>query len=102
MEYFTSKKLEKLIDYKKESINTEILLNNNDSKAILFAIEKEQLISKHTTPVDALLYVIEGKVQFQTPNNTYDIEKGELFKIKANIEHSVLGLKDSKILVIRI
>ncbi len=102
MDYHTKEKIDKLIDYKEDSINAKVLSKKEDCALLLIALKKNQLMAEHTSPVDAYLYVIEGAVEYKTKNESYEIEKGEIFSIKAQESHCVLGKKDSKILVVRI
>ncbi len=102
MEYHTKEKIEKLVDYKEESINAKVLLKKEDSALLLIAIKKDQLMPDHISPTDAFLYVIEGEVEFRTKNNNYEVDKNEIFAIKANEPHCVFGKQDSKIMVVRI
>lgn len=121
-------KLADIIDYSQEHINKLTLIDNNLHAAILFAIHKGQSLPKHSSPVDAFIYVIEGEVDFVLYKNadtccdscmcsvsssmndssdaveikTVNIQKGELFLFEKDIDHSVLAKKDTKILVVRI
>ena len=105
METHETKKLESLIDFKEDSINAAVVAKNNDFKALLIAIKKNQTMKEHKSPLDAFLYVIEGEIEFilnDCKKEKFIVKKGEIFKFKANEMHSVFGRKDSKILVVRI
>ncbi len=99
-----AKKLEKLIDYNNEHINSHVLLKNNDCLALLIALKKEQKMQEHFSPVDAFIYLIEGEIEFQLSKNNeiFEIKKDEIFSFKANEKHSINAKKDTKMLVIRI
>ena len=99
-----AKKLEKLIDYNNEHINSHVLLKNNDCLALLIALKKEQKMQEHFSPVDAFIYLIEGEIEFQLSKNNeiFEIKKDEFFSFKANEKHSINAKKDTKMLVIRI
>ncbi len=103
------KKLNELIEFSSENINSKILAQNGNSMVILLAIKKEQVLSEHTSPVDAFVYVLDGEIEFSIKKddisekieNKYIIKKEEIFFFKANEKHIVLGKKDSKLLVVR-
>lgn len=97
--------LKELIEFYDDSINSKILAENNDSRAMLFALKKEQFMPEHTSPRDAFIYVIEGEIEFEINRDDkekYEVKKGEIFFFKANEKHTVRAKKDTKILVVRI
>ena len=97
--------LKKTIDYKKEGVAVEKLLENGDFKALLLAMEKEQVLNEHISEVDAFIYVMEGEIEFSIQLDEvkkFNISKGEFFAFYANERHSLVAKKDSKALVVRI
>lgn len=105
----TVEKLKKMIDFNDNQVNTRVIAKDEDHLALLAAIKKDQFMPEHVSPVDAFVYVIEGEVEFSINKNINDdeqkefkIKEGEVFSFKANEEHSVLGKKDSIMLVVRI
>lgn len=105
MEFHKVEKLKNLIDFKEETINAAVLLKENERMALLVAIKKEQIMPEHISDVNAFIYILKGKVKFSiTEENQKEfiIEKGQSMFFKPNEKHTVLGLEDSKILVVRI
>lgn len=93
-----------MINYDDNNVQSRILAKNDNNLALLVAIKKNQMMEEHTSPVDAFLYVIEGEVEFSVygeKTESFQIEKGEIFYFEREERHTVLGKKDSKILVIR-
>lgn len=115
MTYHTVKEIKSLVEYNEKELKPQILAKNGDNTALLFALKKEQIFHEHTSPVDAFIYIIEGKVKFSilvefdeqgnptSPSQQdFEIKEGEVFFFKANEKHSLVGMKDSKFLVVRI
>lgn len=99
------KELDEMVDYNKDSVSVEKLLENGDFKAMLIALEKEQTLAEHISEVDAFVYVLEGEIEFNLNSDKKIIEnikKGEFFAFYANEKHSLTAKKNSKILVVRI
>ncbi len=97
--------LKEMIDFNDEKINSKVLAENGESKAILFAIKKEQFMPEHISPKDTFIYVLEGEIEFEInhdENERYKIEKGDIFFFNAEEKHTVLGKKDTKMLVVRL
>lgn len=105
MTHLKHAELKDMIDFADNDVNKKILAQNNDSKAMLVAIKKDQLLGEHSSPVDAFLYVIEGEIEFsytQEPDEDYIVKKGEVLFFPRDKKHKVYGKKDSKMLVIKI
>ena len=113
MHYHKPEMIEELIDFNDTSVNSRILAKDNDNMAILLAIKENQLLPEHVSSVDAFVFVVDGEVEFEIEEKTesltepikmtkYTVKKGEIFFFKKNEKHTVLGKKDTMILVIRI
>ncbi len=105
MEFHKVCELKDMIDYKKDGVFVEKLLENGDFKAMLLAIKKDQVLNEHISEVDAFIYVIEGEIEFTIKleeTKTVDISKGEFFAFFAKERHFLTAKKDSKALVVRI
>lgn len=113
-------KLEDMIDYNNETINKIVIAENDEQKAVLFALKKHQEMPSHSSSLDAFVYVIEGEVDFvfkeggelscdscscsftEVENKIYTVKKGEFFNFEKDTQHSVIAKKDTKMLVVRI
>ncbi len=99
-------KIEDLIEFDESTVKTQILSKNGDFASIIVAMKKDQIFKEHISPVNAYVYVIEGRVFFRVNNDgnisEFELNKGEIFTFLANEKHSLVALKDSKFLVVRI
>ncbi len=98
-------KINDLVDFKDDCINAKVISKNGDFASLLVAIKKGQTFKEHVSPVNAFVYVLDGSVDFKINDGqitTYNLEKGDVFTFLANEKHSLEGIKDSKILVVRI
>lgn len=113
-------KLEDIVDFQKDNFAKEIIEENGEHMAILFALKKGQEIPEHKSPVDAFIYILDGEVDFKinmdievncdecfcnvidADDNIFKIRKGEIFRFASDVKHSVLAKKDTKMLVVRI
>ena len=60
------------VTYQEGQIVSKTLAQNSNVSITLFAFDKEEEISTHTSKGDALIYVMEGKVQVIIGDNKYD------------------------------
>ncbi|GAI78700.1 unnamed protein product, partial [marine sediment metagenome] len=55
--------LENLLDYQEGSVVSRMLVNKKVGSVTLFSFDKDQGLSEHTAPFDALVYVFNGKAE---------------------------------------
>ena len=87
--YLNSFNLEEKISYN-ENVEPKTLIEDGDRRIILFALDKEQEILPHFSPVHIAIYVLKGKISVTVENNVYKIREGEMFMIPEKKEHSVI------------
>ena len=56
-------KLAELVQYQDGTIVSKMLVNRDTGTVTAFAFDKDQMLSEHTSPFDALLQVTEGKAE---------------------------------------
>lgn len=58
-----SEEINKAVNYQKGSVVSREIINKKGGTVTLFAFDKDQGLSEHTAPYDALFVVIEGKTE---------------------------------------
>ena len=94
--------LESLIDYQKDSVVSKTIIGKKTGTITLFAFDKEQGLSEHTAPYDAMVYVVDGEAQVTIAGNEIVLKKGETIILPANKPHSVKALSQYKMLLVMI
>ncbi|WP_207432062.1 cupin domain-containing protein [Sabulibacter ruber] len=91
------------ISYSLEKFQSRVLLDRNGQKTILFAFTPGQELKTHTTPVDALLIMLEGECSFVFPEEevAQTLQAGQIIQIPAQVPHSVKALSPCKMALIR-
>ena len=80
----------------------KMLMENGDCSLNIVALKKDEIIDTHTSIADTALYLIEGEIELHFDAEKFKVDKGEILMFKKDKEHKVLGLKDSKFLLIKI
>ena len=57
-------------------------------------------MSTHTTPADALVYVLDGEARVEIDGNSSVVKAGETIVMPANVPHAVVAEQDFKMLLI--
>ena len=81
--------LVKLVEYGEGAVVSRTLIENNAGTVTLFAFDKDQSLSEHTVPFDALVQVVEGEGEFAIGGETNQVGKGQLILMPANIPHAL-------------
>jgi len=65
----------------------------------VFAFDAGQGLSEHTAPFDALVHVLEGKVEITISGKPYRLGAGELILMPANAPHALKAITRFKMLL---
>jgi len=91
-----------LIGYADDSVVSKTILSKPVGSITLFAFDKGQGLSEHTSPYDAVVQIIEGCAQLTIGGKVMEVSAGELIVMPANIPHSVDAKERFKMLLIMI
>lgn len=94
--------LNDMLDYQKGSVVSRTLIDKNEGTVTLFSFDKDQGLSEHTTPFDALVNVIDGKVKITISKKDYILNKGQMIIMPANEPHALKALERFKMMLIMI
>jgi len=94
--------LANLVDYQENSIVSRVLVKKKGGNVTLFAFWKEQEISEHTSPFDAMVICLEGCCMVKINGDEKILNSGNSILFPANIPHSVKALENFKMLLIMI
>lgn len=84
-----------------DGLNVSKLIHLNDYEVLCISLEKGSNFPTHTSPKDAHLLVLEGKVNFHINQEVYTLSEKQLFDFPKLVEHSVDALENSTFLIIR-
>ncbi len=91
-----------LVNYQPGSIVSRTLIDKDSGSITLFAFDKHQQLSEHTTPFDALVYVLDGETDIRISNTSYHVNQGEMIIMPANKPHAVKAREKCKMLLVMI
>ena len=90
------------IQYQDDAVVSRTLIKTDAGTVTLFAFDKGQELSEHTTPFDALVHVLDGEAEIRINQDTYSVGAGELLIMPANEPHALRAVKQFKMLLIMI
>jgi len=88
-----------LVEYAPESVVSRQLVKNEAGTITLFAFDQGQSLSEHTTPFDALVQVIDGKVELIIGGESVPAVAGQMVLMPAGVPHAVRAPQRFKMLL---
>jgi quercetin dioxygenase-like cupin family protein len=87
------------VSYSENAIVSKQILKKDTGNITLFAFDKDQELSEHTAPFDALVQVLEGEVKITINKIEYNLPEGFSIIMPANIPHGLRAVKRFKMLL---
>ena len=94
--------LDSMLDFQEGSVVSRALINKDIGTVTLFSFDKDQGLSEHTAPFDALVYVVDGKVDVTISKKSNILEKGQFIIMPAHEPHALTALERFKMMLIMI
>ena len=91
-----------LVEYQPGSVVSRTLVRKSAGTVTLFAFDKEQSLSEHTTPYDALALALDGELEITIAGDRHRLARGEVLHMPANMPHAVLAVLRSKMLLVMV
>jgi len=88
-----------LVAYQDGSVVSRQITKADAGNVTLFAFDKDQELSEHTAPFDALLHVLDGEAQIRISGNPFHLRTGDAIVMPANEPHAVKAVKQFKMLL---
>lgn len=101
-EHSKVQKLSEMVDYQDGTIVSKTLINKDKGTVTIFAFDKDQTLSEHTAPFDALLQALDGEVEVLISGKKYHLTTGEMILMPANVPHAVKAVEKFKMMLIMI
>ena len=91
-----------LVNYQKDSIVSKIIIEKKTGTVSLFAFDKNQGLSEHIAPFDALVHLIDGEAEIVISDKTVNLKNGEMIIMPANQPHALKAVQRFKMILIMI
>ncbi len=94
--------LAQAVDYSDGSVVSKTITKKDTGTITLFAFDKDQGLSEHSAPFDAMVNVIDGNADIIIDGKSHLLQKGESIIMPANIPHALKAVERFKMLLIMI
>jgi len=83
-----------LIRVAPEAIVSRVVAKSGGGTVTLFAFAAGQELSEHTAPFDALVHVVEGRLDLTIGGKPMTLASGEIVVMPANVPHALRAVED--------
>ncbi len=88
-----------LVAYQDGSVVSRQIIKADAGNVTLFAFDKDQELSEHTAPFDALVHVIDGEAEIKISGKPFHLKSGDAIIMPADEPHAVKALTRFKMLL---
>ncbi|MDD1771068.1 MAG: cupin domain-containing protein [Methanomassiliicoccales archaeon] len=88
-----------LIDYQDGAVVSRTLVDKRTGTVTLFAFDGGQGLSEHSAPFDALIHVLDGRVEIKIDGVPQELGVGEMIILPAEHPHAVRALSPFKMIL---
>jgi quercetin dioxygenase-like cupin family protein len=88
-----------LVAYNDGAVVSRQITKSDGGNVTLFAFDKDQELSEHTAPFDALVHLIDGKAEIMISGKSFHLKMGDAIIMPANDPHAVRALTRFKMLL---
>jgi quercetin dioxygenase-like cupin family protein len=92
--------LEDLAEYQTGQVVSRTLAQGKPLSLTLFAFDKGEEISSHSSSGDALVYVMDGEAEVTIGNEKFSLKKGETIVMPAGIPHGLFAKERFKMFLV--
>ena len=92
-------RLDCLVGYAEGSIVSKTVIDKPVGSITLFAFDKGQKLSEHTSPYDAVVQVVDGRACLTIDGQEKEVESGQIVIMPAHVPHAVNAIERFKMLL---
>lgn len=92
-------RITELVNYQDGSVVSRQITKADAGNVTLFAFDKDQELSEHTAPFDALVHVLDGNAEVKISGKAFQLKTGDAIIMPANEPHALKALTRFKMLL---
>jgi quercetin dioxygenase-like cupin family protein len=92
-------RLKDLIGYQDGSISSRMILSRPVGNITLFSFDRNESLSEHTAPYDAVVTILEGECEIRLSGETFAVKEGDTMIFPAGAPHAVTAVTRFKMML---
>lgn len=92
-------RLTEMAVYQEGAVVSKTLLSKLTGTVTLFAFDKDQGLSEHTAPFDAMVQILDGEADITVGGQPFHLQQGEMIIMPAQVPHALHAVTPFKMLL---
>lgn len=88
-----------LVDYQDGAVVSRTIIDKEAGTVTLFAFDEGQGLSEHTTPYEALVFLVDSEAEIIVSGKTFHLRVGEMILMPANEPYALKAVKRFKMIL---
>ncbi|MDD3772531.1 MAG: cupin domain-containing protein [Weeksellaceae bacterium] len=91
--------MEDSIEYSSGGVISKQVIKKEWGNVTLFSFDKDQGLTEHTSPYDAMVHVLDGEAEVRIDGNPHVLKKGDCIIMPANHPHALHAIEPFKMVL---
>jgi quercetin dioxygenase-like cupin family protein len=92
-------RLKDLVAYQEGTVASRTLVNKKAGTITIFSFDKDEGLSEHTAPYNALVTILDGEAEIWIGGQTFQVKEGESIILPANVPHALSAITRFKMML---
>lgn len=88
------------INFESDAVASKTLVQYKNTGITLFSLDKDESISEHTSPGDALVTILEGDAEISINGEVFSLVCGQSIIMPADVPHALKAITSFKMLLV--
>ena len=99
IDFSKPQELESLVTYQQGQVVSRTFSQGKTLSLTLFAFDKGEEISSHSSHGDAMVYILDGTSEITIGDDKYTAKKGDVIVMPANVPHALFATEQFKMML---
>jgi quercetin dioxygenase-like cupin family protein len=100
IEFSKAMEMESLVNYQEGQVISRTLAQGKNLSLTLFAFDKGEEISSHSSSGDAMVHILDGEAKITIGEEVFHAKKGDVIVMPAGIPHALLAKEQFKMFLV--
>ncbi len=91
--------MENSIEYSSGGVISKQVIKKQSGNVTLFSFDKDQGLTEHTSPFDAMVHILDGEAEISIDGNPHHLKKGDCIIMPANHPHALHATEPFKMVL---
>jgi quercetin dioxygenase-like cupin family protein len=91
-----------LVVYQEGSIVSKEIIKKTTGTVTIFAFDRDQGLSEHTAPFDALVYILDGEAEIIISGEPHHLKEGDMIIMPGGKPHALKAPRRFKMMLVMI